>query len=119
MQAVFQGIPDAAERIRQRRDAFREKRRKSQPVAASAGCVFKNHESIPAGQLVEELGMKDAAEGRARVSEIHGNFIVNEGGATATEVLALMDRIRQKARTSRDIELDAEVIILGEDEYTF
>ena len=119
LQAVFLGKPDTAEQIRQRWDASREKRRTSQPVAASAGCVFKNPQTIPAGKLVEELGLKGTADGHAKVSEVHGNFIVNEGGATAADVLALIERIREEARASRGIELDAEVRILGEEDYTF
>lgn len=90
-------------------------RKETQPVAASAGCVFKNPSGIPAGKLVEELGLKNAAIGGARVSEVHGNFIVNDGGATATEILTLIARIRDKARTERGIELETEVQILGED----
>jgi UDP-N-acetylmuramate--L-alanine ligase/UDP-N-acetylenolpyruvoylglucosamine reductase len=119
LRAVFLGVPDTAEQIRQRWNASREKRRISQPVAASAGCVFKNPAPIPAGKLVDELGLKGASDGHAKVSEIHGNFIVNQGGATATDVLALIERIRQEARASRGIELDAEVKILGEEDFTF
>jgi hypothetical protein len=62
------------------------KRRESQPIAASAGCIFKNPDQTPAGRLIEELGFKNFTVGRARVSEVHGNFIVNEGGATAVEI---------------------------------
>lgn len=90
-------------------------RKETQPVAASAGCIFKNPSAIPAGKLVEELGLKNAAVGGARVSEVHGNFIVNDGGATASEILSLIARIREKARSERGIDLETEVQILGED----
>jgi UDP-N-acetylenolpyruvoylglucosamine reductase len=90
-------------------------RKETQPVAASAGCIFKNPPDIPAGRLVEELGLKNTAVGGARVSGIHGNFIVNEGGATASEILSLIARIRERARAERGIELETEVQILGED----
>ena len=119
LKAVFRGEPDTAEAIQQRWDASRQKRRTSQPVAASAGCVFKNPETIPAGMLVDQLGLKGRGEGRAEVSEVHGNFIVNRGGATATEVLGLIERIRQEARAERGIELETEVKIIGEEEVTF
>lgn len=119
LQAVFAGDPDSAEAIQQRWDASRTKRRTSQPVAASAGCIFKNPTEVPAGKLVDELGLKGCNEGRARVSEVHGNFIVNGGGATASEVLAVIDRIKALARESRGIELETEVKVLGEDEFTF
>ena len=84
-------------------------------MAASAGCIFKNPEGIPAGKLVEELGLKNASVGAARVSEVHGNFIVNDGGATAAEILALIDCIRAKALVERGIELHTEVGIIGVD----
>ena len=119
MQAVFRGVPDTADNIHLRLDASREKRRTSQPVAASAGCVFKNPAPIPAGKLVDELGMKGTSNGRAKISEIHGNFIVNEGGATTADVLALIERIRHEVRAKHGIELDTEVKILGEEEFTF
>lgn len=120
LQAVFEGKPDTAEAIQQRWDASRSKRRTSQPVAASAGCIFKNPSSeVPAGKLVDELGLKGCEEGKARVSEVHGNFIVNGGGATASDVLAMIDRIKATARETRGIELETEVKVLGEDDYTF
>src|SRR5947199_3378391 len=85
--AVFKGTAAAAEEIERRLDESQEKRRRTQPAAKSAGCIFKNPATIPAGKLVDELGLKNTRVGNARVSEIHGNFIVNDGGATASEVL--------------------------------
>lgn len=90
-------------------------RKETQPVAASAGCIFKNPPGISAGRLIEELGLKNSSVGGARVSQVHGNFIVNDGGATATDILALIARIRDKARSERGVELETEVQILGED----
>ncbi|BCU77759.1 UDP-N-acetylmuramate--L-alanine ligase [Luteolibacter sp. LG18] len=117
--ATFKGEPDHAERIKERWDASRAKRRISQPVAASAGCIFKNPETTPAGKLVDELGFKGSTNGKAEVSEVHGNFIVNRGGAAAGDVLGLIETIRAEARAARGVELEPEVKILGEDEYTF
>jgi UDP-N-acetylmuramate--L-alanine ligase/UDP-N-acetylenolpyruvoylglucosamine reductase len=91
-----------------------EKRRTTQPIAKSAGCIFKNPNSIPAGQLVDELGLKNSRIGNARVSEVHGNFIVNDGGATAAEMLQLIGKIQNAARAKRGIELETEVQIVGE-----
>lgn len=113
--AVFQGRLASKEEITRRLDESQEKRRTTQPAAKSAGCAFKNPESIPAGKLVDELGLKNCAVGKARVSEVHGNFIVNDGGATATEVLELIARIQATARAKRGIELETEVQIVGED----
>ena len=90
-------------------------RKETQPAAASAGCIFKNPGGMSAGRLIDELGLKNSAIGAARVSEVHANFIVNDGGATATEILSLISRIKGKARAERGIELETEVSIIGED----
>jgi len=91
------------------------KRRSSQPIAASAGCIFKNPSTVPAGKLIEELGLKNFSVGGARVSEIHGNFIVNDGGATSTDVLTLIKEIQTAAERTRGIQLETEVQIVGID----
>ena len=112
--ATFRGTPAAREQIESRLHESQEKRRTTQPIAKSAGCIFKNPDKCPAGKLVDELGLKNSAVGKARVSEVHGNFIVNDGGATATDMLELIDRIKQAAKTKRGIELETEVQIVGE-----
>jgi UDP-N-acetylmuramate--L-alanine ligase/UDP-N-acetylenolpyruvoylglucosamine reductase len=119
LQAVFRGCADDAESIRERLDESKSKRRESQPQAACAGCVFKNPEPVPAGKLVDELGMKGSEVGGAKVSIEHGNFIVNTGDASAGDVMELIEKIRREAREARGIELETEVKILGEDESTF
>jgi UDP-N-acetylmuramate--alanine ligase len=117
--AVFRGTPADPEEIRQRMAESKQKRRASQPVAASAGCVFKNPGPIGAGQLIDELGLKGRRAGAAQVSGEHGNFIVNRGKATAADVLALIEEIKAAARQQREITLDTEVQILGEDALSF
>ncbi|WAC20378.1 UDP-N-acetylmuramate--L-alanine ligase [Luteolibacter sp. SL250] len=119
LQAVFKGKPDKPENIKARWEESREKRRSSQPIAASAGCVFKNPEVIAAGRLVDSMGLKGTSVGKAAVSESHGNFIVNTGGASATEILTLIESIQAKAKTERYVDLETEVKILGEDEPDF
>jgi UDP-N-acetylmuramate--alanine ligase len=112
--AVFRGQPAPAEEIVRKLEASQEKRRTTQPAAKSAGCIFKNPDSCPAGKLVDELGLKNSRIGKARVSEVHGNFIVNDGGATAAEMLELIEQIKASARAKRGIELETEVQIVGE-----
>ncbi|MEP6822920.1 MAG: UDP-N-acetylmuramate dehydrogenase, partial [Chthoniobacterales bacterium] len=112
--AIFHGKPAASDDILRRLQESQEKRRKSQPAASSAGCIFKNPGTCPAGKLVDELGLKNSSVGSARVSEVHGNFIVNDGGATAVEMLELIERIKTAAREQRGIELETEVQIVGE-----
>jgi UDP-N-acetylenolpyruvoylglucosamine reductase len=94
---------------------FSEKRWESQPAAPSAGCIFKNPGTIPAGKLIDELGLKGTRVGDAMVSQEHGNFIINEGQASARNVLELIEIIRKKARAERGIELETEVEIIGEE----
>lgn len=113
--AVFKGVPAPVEEIDAKLQASADKRRSTQPVAASAGCIFKNPEVCPAGKLVEELGLKNETNGAARISGVHGNFIVNDGGASARDVLDLIARVRRVAREERGVEMETEVQILGED----
>jgi UDP-N-acetylmuramate--L-alanine ligase/UDP-N-acetylenolpyruvoylglucosamine reductase len=119
LQAVFFGEPDTPENIQSRWDESRGKRKSSQPVMASAGCTFKNPQEMPAGKLIDTLGLKGSHRGKAAVSDVHGNFIVNQGGATASDLLQLIDSIRSTARNERGIELETEVKIIGDDEAQF
>jgi UDP-N-acetylenolpyruvoylglucosamine reductase len=119
LQAVFFGVPDTPENIQSRWNESRGKRKSSQPVMASAGCTFKNPQEMPAGKLIDTLGLKGSHRGKAAVSDVHGNFIVNQGGATASDLLQLIDSIRSTARNERGIELETEVKIIGDDEAQF
>jgi UDP-N-acetylenolpyruvoylglucosamine reductase len=115
LDAVFKGRPDSPESIAQRMSAFSQKRWASQPAAPSAGCAFKNPPSIPAGKLIDELGLKGTRVGGAVVSQEHGNFIVNDGNATARDVLELIEMLKQRAKNKRGIELQTEVEIIGDE----
>ena len=112
--AVLCGQPAPAEAIAERMTGFSKKRWESQPAQPSAGCIFKNPKTIPAGKLIDELGLKGTRRGGAMISDVHGNFIVNEGQATARDVLELIDFIKQTARAQRGIDLETEVEIIGE-----
>jgi len=113
--AVFRCRKDSPESIAQRMSAFSQKRWASQPAAPSAGCIFKNPETIPAGKLVDELGLKGTRVGGAVVSAEHGNFIVNDGSATARDILELISILQAKAKAERGIDLQTEVEIIGEE----
>jgi UDP-N-acetylmuramate dehydrogenase len=100
-------------------------RKRTQPLeSASAGCIFQNPdpasdrvpEGIPpsAGALVDRAGLKGAREQGARVSPTHGNFIVNEGGATAADIRRLIDRCRAEVRAKFGVELRDEIVYLGD-----
>jgi UDP-N-acetylenolpyruvoylglucosamine reductase len=112
--AVLKGTPATKETVASRMEQYSAKRWESQPKEPSAGCIFKNPKTIPAGKLIDELGLKGTRVGGAIVSNVHGNFIVNDGSATATDVLSLIDVVKQRVKSARGIELETEVEILGE-----
>ncbi len=119
LQAVFKGKNDSHENIRQRWQESRDKRKETQPVAASAGCTFKNPLEIAAGRLIDSLGLKGTSIGQAAVSEAHANFIVNNGKATASDILKLIESIQKTAKEERGVDLETEVKIIGDDETQF
>lgn len=89
-------------------------RRAKQPLEyPSAGSVFKEHHSGPAGKFIDEAGLKGLRIGRAEVSTKHANFIINLGGARAIEVLALIRRVQRVVQDKFGIELELEQKILG------
>jgi len=114
LSAVLQGRAESPDLIAKRMMEFSQKRWDSQPAAPSAGCIFKNPTSIPAGKLIDDLGLKGTRVGVAFVSAEHGNFILNDGTATAKQVLELIDLIKKRAHAERGIELETEVEIIGE-----
>ena len=114
--AVLQGKPAELSDIDAKLEASHTHRKESQPVGASAGCIFKNPGPTPAGKLVDELGLKGRERGAAFVSDRHGNFILNRGGAQARDVLDLIADIKQNALQERGITLETEVQIIGEAE---
>lgn len=114
--ATFRGQPATKEFIIERTRVFNEKRWQSQPKEPSAGCIFKNpSKTMCAGKLIDEAGLKGARVGAAVVSNVHANFIINEGGATARDVLELIQLIQTQVKEERGIDLQTEVEIVGED----
>ncbi len=87
----------------------------TQPLAlASAGYVWKNPAGETAGRLIEKVGLKGKRVNGAEVSTKHANFIMNRGGATATDIVALMEMTRDRVRNHFGITLEPEIKILGE-----
>jgi UDP-N-acetylmuramate--alanine ligase len=116
LSAVFRGEPASPEEVGRRTRDYATKRKSSQPVGASAGCIFRNPSGGKAGQLIDASGLKEAQVGAARVSGVHANFILNEGGATASEVLALVEQVRAEVLKKQGVRLETEVQIIGEEE---
>ena len=113
--ATFKCQPAARVEVEQRMSEYSRKRWDSQPAAPSAGCMFKNPATMPAGKLIDELGLKGTRVGGAVVSAEHGNFIINDGTATARDVLELIAILQGRIKAERGIELHPEVEIIGQD----
>jgi len=89
-----------------------EKRRASQPLnQKSAGCIFKNPAGGSAGRMIDELGLKGHRVGDAMVSDRHANFFVNAGHASCSDMLKLIDDVRERVRGAYGMELENEVIV--------
>ncbi len=95
-------------------DADREHRRRTQPLNwPTWGSTFRNPPGDHAGRLVEAAGLKGHREGNAMWSDLHANFVVNLGGATARDCLALIRLARQRVRERFGVELELEVRLAG------
>jgi UDP-N-acetylmuramate dehydrogenase len=89
-----------------------EKRRSSQPIRQkSAGCIFKNPPGASAGRMIDELGLKGMRVGDAQVSDRHANFFVNAGQASAADMLALIDNVRERVLQGYGLNLEEEVVV--------
>jgi UDP-N-acetylmuramate dehydrogenase len=110
-----EGDPTA---LRKEATELLKKRHSTQPVsAASAGCFFKNPSQGPsAGELLEQAGLKGTQIGNAQISGTHANFFVNKGGATASDVIALARAAQDRVYERFGIQLQREVIVVGEEE---
>jgi len=92
-----------------------EIRKTRQPLDKfSAGSIFKNPPGYYAGELIEKVGAKGLSRGQAEVSTRHANFIVNNGGASARDILYLIEEIEKRVKKNYGIKLEREIEILGE-----
>ncbi len=107
--------PGEDEAIRRQIDAYRDKRHQSQPREPSAGCAVKNPPGDSAGRLIDAAGLKGERVGGAEVSTVHANFIINRGGATSADVIALVRRVRERVQGASGVTLEPEVLLYGGD----
>ena len=93
---------------------YLKKRKSMQPLAyPSGGSIFKNPPKAFAGKLIEDAGLKGERVGGAVISDQHANFILNTGGAKASDILALMDLVREEVRERTGIDLEPEIKVVG------
>lgn len=115
LKGVFQLKKGKKEEILEKIKSYSEMRKKTQPIDyPSAGSVFKNPEEGSAGKWIEQVGLKGFKMGQAMISDLHANFIVNLGKATADEVIQLMDWVEKKVYEEMGISLEREVRVVGE-----
>ena len=112
--ATFETGTDDPSRIRERIKEVQRHRRQTQPIEKrSLGSTFKNPPGDAAGRLIDACGLKGRRIGGAQISEKHANFIVNLGGATADDVLALVAEMRNRVFERFGIELEPEIRVIG------
>lgn len=109
---LAEGDPD---RVRRTMEASLRQRKRSQPMGQPcAGSVFVNPPGDSAGRLIEAAGLKGTTQGGAAISDVHGNFIVNTGSATARDVLELVALVSDTVKETDGVELTPEIRFLGE-----
>jgi len=111
--ATFELEPRDQEPLAARASEILEWRRTRHPAGATMGSTFKNPPDSHAGYLIEQAGLRGYRIGGAQISELHGNFFMNTGGATAAEVLALIEHARAEVRRQFGIELELEIELMG------
>ena len=113
LSAEFNFTPMPKETINKNRKEVLAWRKSKQPLQyPNAGSIFKNPaDNLSAGALIESCNLKGFSIGDAQISELHANFIVNKGSATAKDVKALMEKIVQSVKETRSVDLEPEIIV--------
>ncbi len=101
------------EQVRSQMAEYLAHRRRTQPPGASMGSMFKNPPGDYAGRLIEAAGLKGVRRGDAQISELHANFFINHGRATAADVRALIEMARERVAAGFDVQLDLEIELVG------
>ncbi|MBU1174496.1 MAG: UDP-N-acetylmuramate dehydrogenase [Alphaproteobacteria bacterium] len=112
--AVYQGLPGDAEAIKERMKQITETREASQPVKSrTGGSTFKNPEGHSSWKLIDAAGCRGLMIGNAQVSELHCNFLLNLGDASAYDIELLGETVRNRVRDNSGVELDWEIRRIG------
>jgi UDP-N-acetylmuramate dehydrogenase len=112
-QALFRGRPGDPAAIGAAMADIAEKRKASQPPNKTCGSTFKNPPGGKAWQLIDAAGCRGLMVGAAQVSELHCNFLINLGGATAADIETLGETVRQRVRETSGVDLDWEIKRIG------
>lgn len=112
--ATFELQRTGQEALAARMSEILEWRRTRHPSGATMGSTFKNPPDSHAGYLIEQAGLRGSFIGGAQISELHGNFFMNTGDATAEDVLALIEYARGEVKRQFDVDLALEIELVGE-----
>jgi UDP-N-acetylmuramate dehydrogenase len=112
LSATFRLTRDDPARLQESMQRIAAERKRKTPAGSSCGSVFKNPPGDSAGRLIERAGLKGRQAGGAIISPIHANYIVNTGGATAADILALIDLARNEVLRQFGVALELEVCVL-------
>ena len=113
LSATFGLQPGDAQALAARAEEILEWRRTRHPAGATMGSTFRNPPGSHAGYLIEQAGLRGHRIGGAQISELHGNFFMNTGTATAADVLALIEHTRAEVRRQFGLELELEIELVG------
>ena len=114
LSATFQLEKADFVQIKDRMEEYRQKRMSTQPAGPSMGSVFRNPSADKAARLIDSAGLKNTRIGKAEISAMHANFIINTGGAKAEDVLNLMALVQRTVEEKFNIHLEPEVQVLGD-----
>ena len=114
MSAIFKLITSTLKAVQARIDELVAYRRQTQPPGASMGSMFKNPPDDYAGRLIEAAGLKGFRLGNAKISDLHANFFINLGQASAAEIYELISLARETVFHKFGVELDLEVELIGD-----
>jgi len=112
--ATFKMEKSTPDAVKGKISVIAEKRQSSQPSGASLGSMFKNPPGDFAGRLIEEAGLKGTQVGDVQISPLHGNFFLNKGKATASDIAALIAQVRDQVHEKFGIELELEIQLIGD-----
>ena len=116
LESELRVVPGNIGLIRARMEGSLNRRKKTQPLTKpNAGSIFRNPEGDFAGRMIDALGLKGHTIGGAQVSELHANFIINTGTATAADVIAIIKYIRQRVKDEYGTDLQLEIRFIGFD----
>jgi UDP-N-acetylmuramate dehydrogenase len=113
-EALFEGRPGNTAEIMAAMDKITSSREATQPIKSrTGGSTFKNPPGLKSWQLIDAAGMRGFAIGHAKVSELHCNFLINEGGATAAQIEELGETVRARVKANSGVDLEWEIKRIG------